>query len=201
MKEGATQLIRSNPNRLEGTIQIIEKERLRRHWRRERSRFHEEKSTLDGEEGATMGTRVWKERLLTIRTRKEYPLFCERYVPSILVGGKPQIWIEQMLQGNGDQPTFDFMKLLRAAMLLVSWQSLHLPHFTTPSSPSRMSTINPQIRSRHKPTTLPHQEHRRTPILLWLTQPPQHILCCPLPSTLGKFFEQPFYHFRHNVPG
>lgn len=65
--------------------------------------------------------------------------------------------------------------------------------------PSRMPPVDPEVRPRHEATRLAHQEHRRTPILFWCTQPLQHILISPFGSPFGKCLEKLRGHGRDDV--
>lgn len=72
---------------------------------------------------------------------------------------------------------------------------------STDLSPSAMAAIDPQVRARHKTTRIADQKHGSTPVLLRLTQSPQHILFRPLSLPLRKFIEERLDHSRHNVTG
>lgn len=80
------------------------------------------------------------------------------------------------------------------------------PHITKIESlalplPSTVPPINPQIPARHETTRITDQKHRRAPVLLGLTQSPQHVLRGPRLLPLGEPFKQLLHHGRHDVPG
>ena len=64
-----------------------------------------------------------------------------------------------------------------------------------------MTAIYPQIRPRHKRTSITKQENRRPPILLRGTKPAQHILRGPIGLALGIALEQLSHHLRDDVAG
>lgn len=65
--------------------------------------------------------------------------------------------------------------------------------------PRSMSSINLQIRPRHKSTRITDQKHRSPPIILWLTQFPQHVLCRPCLPPFRVQLEQFFDHVGHDI--
>ncbi|CAG8672910.1 9586_t:CDS:1, partial [Scutellospora calospora] len=67
--------------------------------------------------------------------------------------------------------------------------------------PSRVSTIDPQIRSRHEAARIANAEHRRTPVLLRNTKLAQHVLRGPVALALGVLLEQRLDHGGRDVAG
>ena len=64
-----------------------------------------------------------------------------------------------------------------------------------------MSTINPQIRSRHEAARITDTEHCGSPVLFRNTQLSQHVLRRPVASALGVFLEESFDHCGCDVAG
>ena len=62
-----------------------------------------------------------------------------------------------------------------------------------------MSSINLQIRTRHKSTRITDQEHRGPPVILWLAQFPQHVLRRPCLPPFGIQLEQLLNHVGHDI--
>ena len=60
--------------------------------------------------------------------------------------------------------------------------------------PRRVSTIDPQVRCRHKAARIANEEHCSASILLWHTQLSQHVLRGPIPLSLRILLKQGFYH-------
>lgn len=80
-------------------------------------------------------------------------------------------------------------------------QQLPTQNLPRTSLPSSMPSIHPQIRPRHKGTSITNQKHRSPPILLRATQPSQHILAWPVRLPLREALEQLRHHLRDDIAG
>lgn len=64
-----------------------------------------------------------------------------------------------------------------------------------------MTTVNPEISTRHEATRITEQEHGRTSVLVRIAQAAEHIGIRPILLPLGKSLKETRSHGRDDVSG